>query len=408
MTHTERTYYLVYALYCASWAFLTPAYPLFLLSRGLDLFEINVVFAVYLIGAFLFEVPTGAVADVVGRKVSFLLSCGIRSVAFIMYWYADGFVDCVVAEFVDALGTTLATGALDAWAVDGMRDEGSQRPADRVFARAFMYASPLMIVTGVIGGYLFDINPGLPWPCGAACFVTAGVTGLLLMREQRRPARPAHGVLRSWVATTRNGFATVRQAPVLLVLCLLTAAVAFAVMPAWHYWPARLQALSGTGTWLLGWVWALIALSGMAGNALMPRLVPRFRREPVLAIANMWRGSMLVLGALSSDFLFAALAVLCLQLVFGLSEPALQGWMNEHVGSEVRATVLSVRSMAFTLGGGAGLVCLGLLARSNGIPTAWLTAGVLVILAAPGFFLLALAAPARAAPPDRPLASPTP
>jgi predicted MFS family arabinose efflux permease len=319
-----------------------------------------------------------------------------------MYWHADGFVDCVVAEFVDALGTTLATGALDAWAVDGMRDEGSLRPADRVFARAFMFATPLMVVTGVAGGYLFDINPGLPWPCGAVCFATAGVTGLLLMREQRRPA---HGVLRSWVATTRNGFAAVRQAPVLLVLCLLTGAIAFSVMPAWHYWPARLQALSGTGTWLLGWVWALIALSGMAGNALMPRLVPRYRREPVLAIANMWRGSMLVMGALSSDFLYAVIAVLFLQMVFGLSEPTLQGWMNEHVGSEVRATVLSVRSMAFTLGGGMGLVCLGLLARANGIPAAWLTAGVLVILVAPGFFLLALAAPA---PPEPALPSAAP
>ncbi len=136
----------------------------------------------------------------------------------------------------------------------------------------------------------------------------------------------------------------------------------------------------------------------MAGNALMPRLVPRFRREPVLAIAGMWRGSMLVMGALSSDFLYAVIAVLFLQLVFGLSEPTLQGWMNEHVESDVRATVLSVRSMAFTLGGGTGLLCLGLLARAQGIPAAWLVAGVLVIVVAPGYFLLTLAAPPRAAP----------
>src|SRR5512147_922315 len=133
MTHTERTYYLVYALYCASWAFLTPAYPLFLLSRGLDLFEINVVFAVYLITAFLFEVPTGAVADVFGRKVSFILSCAVRAFAFGYYWFAHSLLDCIVAELIDAVGTTLATGALDAWAVDLLRDEGEGRPADRMF-----------------------------------------------------------------------------------------------------------------------------------------------------------------------------------------------------------------------------------------------------------------------------------
>ncbi len=50
--------------------------------------------------------------------------------------------------------------------------------------------------------------------------------------------------------------------------------------------------------------------------------------------------------------------------------------------------MLSVRSMAFTLGG-TGLVYLGLLARSNGIPAAWAAGGVPLVLAAPGFFLLA-------------------
>ena len=56
-------------------------YPMFLLSRGLDLFQINVILAIFLISTFVFEVPTGAVADVYGRKISFLLSCAIRPVA---------------------------------------------------------------------------------------------------------------------------------------------------------------------------------------------------------------------------------------------------------------------------------------------------------------------------------------
>ena len=55
MTRTERTYYLVFGLYNVSWSFLGPMYALFLLSRGLDLFQINLVLAVYLITAFVFE-----------------------------------------------------------------------------------------------------------------------------------------------------------------------------------------------------------------------------------------------------------------------------------------------------------------------------------------------------------------
>src|ERR1051325_9667106 len=79
MTRTERTYYLVFGLY-SLWAwFLAPVYPLFLRSRGLDALEVNLILATYLIVIFVFEVPTGAAADVVGRKECFRLSPAQRA-----------------------------------------------------------------------------------------------------------------------------------------------------------------------------------------------------------------------------------------------------------------------------------------------------------------------------------------
>src|ERR1051326_3637580 len=110
MTRTEHTYYVVFGLY-SLWAWLlAPVYPLFLASRGLDALEINLVLATYLIIIFFFEVPTGAAADLVGRKGSFVLSCALRAVAFALYAVADGFRDCVIAEAIDGFGTTLAGG----------------------------------------------------------------------------------------------------------------------------------------------------------------------------------------------------------------------------------------------------------------------------------------------------------
>jgi DHA1 family quinolone resistance protein-like MFS transporter len=389
MTRAERTYYLLYALYAGSWAFLTPVYPVFLLARGLDLFQINVVFAVYLIGAFAFEVPTGAVADLAGRRVSFLLSCVLRATAFAMYWRARDFSDCIIAEFVDALGTTLATGALDAWAVDGRRAEGDDRPAGAMFARAQMLAAPLVMACGLAGAYAADAEISRPWLCGTAGFVVTGLSAVLVMREAPRSAPWRSGLLRSWARMSGEGLAIVARTPVLLTLCGLTAAASFAVMPAWHYWPARLQGLSGVRIWMLGWIWVLIALASMGGNALLPRLVPRFRAERVLAIACLCRS--VTLGAAAASLAFAPnlVAVLTLQAVRGLSDPALQGWMNENVDSDLRATVLSVRSMAFTLGGGLGLLSLGLVARSGGISAAWGVSAVLLLAIAPGFLLLA-------------------
>ena len=50
--------------------------------------------------------------------------------------------------------------------------------------------------------------------------------------------------------------------------------------------------------------------------------------------------------------------------------------------------MLSVRAMCFTLGGGAGLVCIGLAARDLGIPIAWGISATMLVLTAPGFLIL--------------------
>jgi MFS family permease len=83
------------------------------------------------------------------------------------------------------------------------------------------------------------------------------------------------------------------------------------------------------------------------------------------------------------------LAGLVLQEVaFGLTEPVLAGWTNEHVPSERRATLLSVRSTFFTLGGAAGLVLIGLVGRAAGVPTAWAVSAAVFAAIVPGYLLL--------------------
>ncbi len=389
MTRTERTYYAIFGLYCVSWSAIVPVYPLFLLSRGLDLFQINVVLAVFLTVSFVFEVPTGAFADLIGRKQSFLLSCLVRMVAYGLYAFARGFADCVVAELIDAIGSTLATGALDAWAVDGMSAEGNRRPIDRFFARAQMIARALMITAGIAAGYLAEQSMRLPWFAGAVGFAVTAACAAMWMRETRAAA-PASwsGVHRSLGRTVREGLGAVRNAPVLRLLCILTLIAAFGAMPLHMLWQPRLQALTGQGAWLMGWMWALLNLASIAGSALVPRLLVRFRREHVLSSAALTRSIVLGLAGVATGTVPVVAGLVCLELGFGLSEPLLQGWMNEHIAPEQRATVLSVRAMFFTLGGGAGLVCIGLIARDFGIAPAWVVSATVLALAAPGFLIL--------------------
>jgi MFS family permease len=390
MTRTEKTYYAVVGLYsCAGW-FLGPVYPLFLLNRGLDLLQINLVLATFLICVFLFEVPTGAVADVFGRKISFLLSCAVRAFAFGLYSVADSFADCLVAEVIDAVGMTLATGALDAWAVDGMRAEGHEGPVDRLFARANVLIRGLMVAGGIGGGYLASLDFAYAWLAAASGFAFTGVLGWFLMHDDRPARAAARGSHQraSVFGTIAEGWSTVRRAPVLMTLCVVSLGLAFGAIPAHMLWQPRLQALSGQGVWLMGWIWAFINLATLAGSWALPRALARAPREHVLLWVTFARAVTLGIAAAATGFYPALFGYLLTEVGMGVTEPALQAWMNERVPSAQRATVLSVRSMFGTLGGALGLVCIGFVAREGGIPAAWGTSALVLGLMAPGFVVL--------------------
>lgn len=390
MTRTERTYYLVVALWNLPGWFMHPVYPMFLLSRGLDLFEISAILAIFQISVFLFEVPTGAIADLYGRKVSFLLSCLVRMAAFLLYSVAPGFLACAIAEVIDAIGLTLASGALDAWAVDGVRAEGDRRPVDRMFARGQAILRAVMVVGGVVCGYLADrFGLALPWLVAAAFFACAFAVGWLCMYDDRVERRALVRVSqRSLAATVSSGLIAVRNHAVLRMLCLLSLLTASAMMPVVMLWPPRLEDLAGTGYWVLGWVWALLNVAAVGGALLVPVLLRRLRREWVLVALAVWPAIFLAAAALATSLGPVLWTLLLYEVAQAARQPVVSAWLNEHIGPELRVTVLSVQGMSFMLGGALGLVAGGLVANRFGIPSAWLVSAALFALIAPANLVL--------------------
>ena len=386
---SERRFYFLTALYNFSWAILGPVYTLFLLSRGLDLLQVNIVFGTYLIVAFLFEIPTGAVADVFGRKLSFILSCLVRMAAFLLYAYSTTFAQFLIAEFVDAVGWTLATGALHAWAVDEVRADGYRGSFDRIFARSQMVERSFMIVAGLVGGYLGEYGMGLNWFAGAAGFALTALAAIFLMRESGEPLSkesPDTSQRPGILETTRAGVRVVRENPVLLHLCLFGTVAAFAVMPTYHLWPPLMESLSGQGAWLMGWIFAMLNAAAILGSVVVNHFLESPRRV-VVAVSVLVQGLMLGVAALSVSFAPALAGLLIFELSRGVFEPVITGWMNNHASSELRATILSVRTMTFTLGGAIGLVILGVIARATTIPTVWTISSVILLVVAAWVFV---------------------
>ncbi len=412
----QRTAPIYYALTIGSnWGwFLGPFYPLFLLSLDLSLTQASAVLAAYFLTTLLFEVPTGAVADVFGRRAAFLLSCLVRASAFLLYFFADSFADCIAAEMIDAFGTALSSGALEAWAVDQTQAEGDARPTTRLFARANTWMRGMMALLGLAGVAVASIDLRLPWLVGAAGYSSTFVFAWFFMRETRGSAAvtaPAHASeldglttraatrehsLGSLLATASASVArTLHEAlgeilssATVRVLCLLTVATAFSVMPVYFAWPAFVRDLVDSELLVLGLVWSAISLASALGSATVPRALRAANRPLVLALTEALRGVGIGLVALATSLGQATLGLVLLEFGLGLSSPIFQAWVNEHVGNERRATVLSMVEMSFTSGAAVGLLILGRVAEVHGFRTAWLISAALLVALAPTFLLM--------------------
>jgi MFS family permease len=188
-----RTYYGVAATTTLAQSLIWGVNTLFLLSVGLDIFQVMLVNAAYTVAQVIFEVPTGVVADTVGRRASYLLAVGIILVSTLLY-VGFGLAGYGVWPFAAAsallgIGYTFYTGAVDAWMVDALQSVGYEGRLEPIFARYGMTFGVSMLIGTTVGGLLGQLDLWIPYVARALILVPAFLLGLLVMRDLGFKAR---------------------------------------------------------------------------------------------------------------------------------------------------------------------------------------------------------------------------
>src|SRR6266571_6730154 len=128
---------------------------IFLLDAGLSNLEAFAANAFFTAGMVLFEVPTGIVADTVGRRASYLLgtvTLAASTLLYVLLWRIHApFWQWAVVSLLVGLGFTFFSGAVEAWLVDALKATGFTGELDSVFARGQVVSGGAMLVGSVAG-----------------------------------------------------------------------------------------------------------------------------------------------------------------------------------------------------------------------------------------------------------------
>jgi len=128
---------------------------------------------------FLFEVPTGIVADVYSRRLSIIIGYLLMGVGFLVEGLFPFFVPIVLAQILWGLGYTFTSGSTQAW----ISDEIGEEPANKLFLRATRFGLFASLV-GMGGAALIGAqNVALPIQVGALGVILIGVALAFIMPE---------------------------------------------------------------------------------------------------------------------------------------------------------------------------------------------------------------------------------
>ncbi|MHB1064500.1 MAG: MFS transporter [Georgenia sp.] len=364
---------------------------IFLLDAGLTNLQAFAANAFYTLGMVLFEVPTGVVADTIGRRYSYLFGTVTLAVATLLYvllWQVHAaFWTWAVASMLLGLGYTFFSGAVEAWLVDALSATGFTGDLESVFGRGQIVSGVAMLLGSVLGGVIAQQTTlGVPFVLRAAVLLTMFVVASRLMQDIGFTSRRGGYVLAEVRTIARNTIDHGWRAPAvrwLMVEAFFSAGVGFYAFYALQPYLLELYGNPAAYT-IAGLVAAIVAGAQILGGLAAPLVRRLFRRRT---------SALIILSALSVAALVGIglvdsfTAVVTLIVVWGMlsaaTMPIRRAYLNDLIPSRQRATILSFDSLVGAAGGVWSQPVLGRAADVWGYGPSYIAGAGIAVLSLP-------------------------
>lgn len=403
------------------WLPLGLAGPVFVLrpvANGVSLDQVGIVFVMYSLATVVFELPTGGLADVIGRRTTLMLF-GLLQMGFqIGFLIADSVLAFALAAAVGGVARALGSGPLEAWYVDSVNAVGQEHSDLRKGLSVGVAAAGIGVGIGAssvaamsflseLFGWQLDIL-AMPFLIGLGVSAVWLIAIAWLVTDRGRTVnRTSKDLIGSWQEQARGVVAVVTlvlkgaSARSMTAILIVATAAGVGLAGIEVLYQPRIQAIvGGTGPAVVttGVLVALIGLSTALGSSMSGRVTEHIVKKTKTGAALFQvLAAITILGlAVSQSIFMIAFAFLAFYFFSGAGSPLIREMLHTVTSSDVRTANISLLSLSTHVGSiGAGLV-LPVLASNASIPTAWAVAALITGLGA----IALLAYNARSEPQD--------
>jgi len=354
---------------------------------GLTPLQLVLVGTTVELSVFVFEIPTGVVADAFSRRLSIIIGYFLMGLGFLVEGLFPAFLPILLAQVLWGLGYTFTSGATQAW----ISDEVGEDSANQLFLRATRVGLTASLLGMGLAIFIGANNVALPIVFGAIGVLAIGVVLIFIMPEtgfNPAPKEDRNNWQHMW-HTFNEGLKSVRSRPRLIAILGVGLFYGLYSEGFDRLWVKHLIDNFDIPIIFGNNQVAFFAVLRIVGSVLTIFAI-RFVEKRVdsgspLAIG---RAMLIVTGLIAAAMIGFAISPL-LPLTLGLylvinvfrhvQDPLNSAWVNQKLDPETRATVHSMVGQVDAIGQVAGGPSVGLVARFFSVVAAITTSGLLLL-----------------------------
>ena len=317
-----------------------PIIVLFFQEHGLTLTEVMILQSIYSFSVALFEIPSGYIADIFGRKKTIVLSTIFTFIGFLVFSFFGGFYAFAIAQVLVGIGGSLMSGSDSAIIYDTLLETNSKTSYTKIEGRSYAIGNFSEAFAGILGGFLAVGSIYMPiYVQTSILFFSIPIAFTLIEPTMHKENK----LDRSFKAV----FEVVKFAMVdnqkLKWLIIYSSAMGVATLSmAWFAQPF-FKSINIPLAYF-GILWAVLNFSAGITSFNAHQFDKKDNNYKMLFyLALAMPISFLFLGYNAS--VFGLIFILLIYLLRGIVTPILRNAINENTTSNKRATVLSVRSL---------------------------------------------------------------
>lgn len=348
---------------------IAPMLWIFFVDKGMSFSQVSILLAASFLAGALSEIPTGAFADLYGRKKSVVLGLILDAIFIVAAIYTKSFIILLLLFIYWGFGYTFISGADEAWLIDSIPKNESK---EKIIGRRNSIRSAGIFIAGILASLCIQIfgNTSSTW---YARFIISIITILILIifTRDKKPQLPVKKINISneyknmWTQSSK-GLKHILQTKNLLMLsfAIIFFIIAQEILDAAHQSFYRAM-LVPTQYW--GYVFSIAAVVGIILPLCAEKLLKIFKHEKYFLIGAVTINMIVFALVYFVTGPIGAMSIIFLSSVFiRVREPIETTYMHKHIPSKIRATSGSAMSMFINLSAAIGLVIGGVFTDALG------------------------------------------